>query len=94
MLWRQSIHQRSEMSILLGVEHTLRGFFERTQECQNCLLHVGTTVQLKKQIFDYLDNNEIKCSLWQVSTHKLFIREETLYDTDQKKQKQQLIKYI
>ena len=29
-----------------------------------------------------------KCSLWQVSTcHKLFIREETLYDTNQKKQK-------
>lgn len=51
-----------EMSILLGVgEHTLRRFFERTQECQNCLLHVGTTVRIKKnKFFDYLDNNEIK----------------------------------
>lgn len=52
----------SEMSLLLGVgEHTLRSFLKNTQECQDCVLHVGTTVRIKKnKFFDFLDKNEIK----------------------------------
>lgn len=51
----------NEMGLLLGIgSHTLRKYIEKTKECNDCIITVGSTIRIKKEKFlRYLDENQI-----------------------------------
>lgn len=52
----------NEMGLLLGIgSHTLRKYIEKTKECNDCIITVGSTIRIKKEKFlKYLDENKIE----------------------------------
>lgn len=51
----------NEMGLILGIgSHTLRKYIEKTKECNDCIITVGSTIRIKKDKFlRYLDENQI-----------------------------------